>query len=69
MTRNRVEVGEAEVMATTDMAILVWIEDFDEEQWVPRSQLHDDCELEQEGDQGLLVVKRFIADKYGWKED
>lgn len=39
---------------------------FDEDKWVPQSCVHDDSEVEHDGDEGDLVVKTWFADKEGW---
>lgn len=50
------------IRATED-AILVNVEN--EEVWIPQSQVHDDSEVWEEGDEGDLVVTRWIAQKKG----
>lgn len=54
---------DASCIAETDLAILVDIEG--EEFWIPKSQVHDDSEVYQEGDEGLLVISKWIAEKEG----
>lgn len=36
------------------------------EVWVPKSMLHDDSEIVEEGDEGTLIVKERWAEKQGW---
>jgi hypothetical protein len=47
----------------TDAAILVRIDG--EEHWIPQSQVSDDSEVWQEGDEGRLVVSQWIAMQKG----
>lgn len=37
-----------------------------EKEWVPKSQIHDDSEVYREGDDGRLVITRWIAEQKGW---
>jgi len=48
----------------TDKALLCTVDD--EDVWVPKSQVHDDSEVYQEGDEGLLVVSEWLARQKGW---
>lgn len=34
--------------------------------WIPKSMLHKESEVEEEGDAGLLVFKRWLAEQEGW---
>lgn len=36
------------------------------EQWVPKSQICEDSEVNEEGDEGTLVVTAWIANQKGW---
>jgi len=47
----------------TDLALLVEIEG--EEVWIPKSQIEDDSEVMEKGDEGTLVVSGWFADKEG----
>lgn len=60
---------KATLKAKTDKAILVFIEEFDEEFWLPSSQVHDDSEVYDGcdvGETGNLVVTNWIAEQKGW---
>jgi hypothetical protein len=58
----RVEcVPDVTCISETDAAILVRIGD--EQHWFPKSLIHDDSEVYQKGDEGVLVVNRDIAEK------
>ena len=50
----------------TEKAILVSGPFFDEDTWVPQSQVHDDSEVWGEDDEGDLYVTRWFAEKSGW---
>lgn len=54
-------IEDAMVKASTDKALLVVIGS--EEVWIPRSQLHDDCELTDKEDEGSLIIPQWLADK------
>ena len=36
-----------------------------EEVWIPKSQIHDDSEVYEDGTDGDLVISRWIAEKKG----
>jgi hypothetical protein len=41
----------------------------DDEFWVPISQIHDDSEVYQEGDEGQLKVTTWLAKERGWEDE
>jgi len=47
-------------------AILVEAMDFEENEWIPYSAVHDDSEVHQVGDCGDLLIKEYWAEKKGW---
>lgn len=57
-------LGHARVMRTTPDALLVTIDSVGR-QWVPRSVVHDDSEVYDDGHEGELVVKQWWARKEG----
>lgn len=59
-------VENAEIIKDTGQAILVNAPEFDKPQWVPQSQVHDDSDIYQEGEEGDLKVKTWWAEKEGW---
>ena len=66
--KNPIRMGKVFVSVGTEKAILVEeleIED-GEPTWVPNSCVHDDSEVEHEGDRGELVVVEWFAEKRGW---
>ena len=48
---------------STDRAILVEHDDFEDPIWFPQSQIHDDSEVWEAGDEGRLVVTKWIAEQ------
>lgn len=58
-----VVVGDVEVLHETEAAILVALDG--EEIWIPKSVIHDDSEVWEEGDTGVFVVKEWFANKEG----
>ena len=51
----------------TDAALLCTGGDLgDDEVWVPKSQIHDDSEVFEEGHEGGLAVKAWYGRKKGW---
>lgn len=53
----------------TDKALLILIPDIDTEAvWVPKSQIHDDSEVFDAGEnrRGTLAVTDWLADQKGW---
>ena len=59
-------VGDYVVVVETDRAILCKEDEMDDDGiWVPKSVVHDDSEIREEGDQGTLVVKQWFADREG----
>lgn len=52
------------VIIETDRAILVDVGD--DEQWIPKSQIHDDSEVYESGNAGTLIVSEWIAKQKGW---
>lgn len=61
--------GEVTVIRMSPKAILVNYEN--DEQWVPKSQIHDDSGVYSKtaiGNTGELVMPRWLAEKKGWAE-
>jgi len=49
-----------ECVADTEKALLCRLED-GTKFWVPRSQVNEDCEIEGQGDIGVLIIPEWIA--------
>lgn len=63
MAKETVSFEDIKCIRSTDKAILVEVEG--EEVWIPLSQVDDDSEVYEEGDEGTLVITQWIADKLG----
>lgn len=50
----------------TDKAILVREYGTDKQTWVPKSVIHDNSEVYDEGHEGSLVVFNWFAEENGW---
>lgn len=57
-------VGDAKATRETDKAVLFIIEG--QEEWIPKSQIHDDSEVWQGGCEGALIVTEWFAEQRGW---
>lgn len=67
MRRDVVSFDNVQVKAASDKALLCVIEG--EEYWIPQTQIDDDSEVYKKGDEGKLVVNRWIAKQKGLVED
>ena len=61
--RESVTIDGAVCTAASEKAIKVRIDDA--EHWIPQSQIDDDSEVYQKGDEGKLVITRWIAEQKG----
>lgn len=59
-----IDIADARCIKETEKALLCEIDG--KQEWVPKSQIHDDSEVYQEGDEGHLVVSEWIAKQKGW---
>ena len=57
------EFEDVETKADTEAALLCVIDGKD--QWVPRSVIHEDSEVQDVGDDGTLILKAWWAKKEG----
>lgn len=55
------------VKAETPKALLVIVGS--EDVWIPRSQLHEDCELSDKDDEGDLIIPAWLAKQNDIEED
>jgi len=60
---NTVRIDDVTCKRSTAKAILVEIDG--DEYWIPQSQIDDDSEVWQEGDEGVLVITEWIAEQKG----
>jgi hypothetical protein len=66
MTKNPtpgIEYFEAHCTRETEKALLCVING--EEVWIAKSQVHDDSEIEGEGDEGTLAIPTWLAEEKG----
>jgi hypothetical protein len=61
--KEKVWIDGVTAKKETDKALLVEIDG--DEHWIPKSQIDDDSEVYQEGDEGELVVSLWIAEQKG----
>ena len=54
-----VSFSDVVVKRETDAAILCTI--YDKEVWIPKSQISEDSDVKEEGDEGTLIVSEWIA--------
>lgn len=59
--RDWVYVEGVEVVEVTKAALKVLVDT--SPVWIPKSQLHSDCDLYDEGDEGDLIIPRWLADE------
>jgi hypothetical protein len=57
------QVEVEQVVRATGKALLVLVEG--EEVWIPRSQIQEDSEVQDEGDSGTLVIPMWLAEEKG----
>jgi hypothetical protein len=59
------EIDDCKAVGSTDKALRVETPDHGNV-WVPKSVIHDDSEVYDEGHEGRLVVRAWWAEKQGW---
>lgn len=64
MADETVEIDDVTVEAETDRALLCVIDE--RQRWIPKSVVHEDSEVFEQGDQGTLVLFRWFAEKEGF---
>ena len=63
MSEEPVEIDDVTVEAETDLALLCSVED--KKVWIPKSVVHEDSEVQSEGDIGTIAIMRWFAEKQG----
>ena len=63
MSEEKIELEDVTVEAETDLALLCMIDD--KQRWIPKSVVHEDSEVSEEGDTGTIVIMRWFAEKEG----
>lgn len=67
MDDNGTNLGHAEVVRSTEKALLVKLEDEDEPRWIPKSVIHDNSEVySMRSPEGTLVVQTWWAKANGF---
>jgi hypothetical protein len=61
--KEKTRIDDVTILRTTDMAVVCEIDG--SEFWIPQSQIDDDSEVWEEGDEGMLVISKWIADQKG----
>lgn len=61
----KVEFFDCVCIHSTEKAILVKLPEMDKPLWFPQSQIDADSEVWKQGDEGTLVVSRWIAKQKG----
>ena len=59
-------IEDAKIVKDTGKAILVNAPEFNEDVWIPQSQVDDNSEIWKEGESGDLLVTDWFAEKQGW---
>lgn len=67
MSQKYVDVEFDDILATTPAAILFLIGD--EEKWIPRSQIEDETNLDEEAGSGVVAIAKWFAKKEGFEFD
>jgi|WetSurSiteA1Bulk_404760.scaffolds.fasta_scaffold189392_2 hypothetical protein len=63
------ELWRAEVTIKTETKNAVLVEYEGEEEWIAKSQIHDDSEAWKKGDIGDIVIPLWLAKKINWAEN
>lgn len=69
---DNVIIDEAQCLRETEKAILVVLGEEEDraEHWIPKSQIHDDSEVFEEGGDGNLIITKWIACERGlWEKE
>jgi hypothetical protein len=62
-----VSLGQAKVIKDSGKALLVEADELDAEEWIPKSQIHEDSEIFEDGQEdGELIVSTWLARERGW---
>jgi len=64
-SNDAVTIGRGRCVRETEKAILVQIDDEDDERWIPKSVVHDDSEVYEMPGEGTVVVQKWWATREG----
>jgi hypothetical protein len=60
-------LGYSQLVHDSGKALLIAVDQLDEEVWVPKSVIHADSQVfDQDNSEGDLVVQSWWAEKNGW---
>jgi hypothetical protein len=62
--KEPVDLGHGKAIRSTNLALCVKL-DTGEETWIPKSVIHDDSEVYEDGGEGTVVVHQWWAEKNG----
>ena len=62
-------IEDAVCLKETNEALLIESSFFDEPEWIPKKGVHEDSDIQEKGDGGMLVVEGWLAKSRGWSED
>lgn len=60
-TFSRKVCFEVTVLFDTGQALLCYFNELDTEEWIPQSQIDDDSEVYEAGDEGIITISEWIA--------
>lgn len=63
---DKVRLEGCKAVGSTDKGLWIQGPDFDEDVFVPQSQIDDESEVWKEGQEGELVVSAWFAGRRGW---
>ena len=61
-----VALDEVVVLRATEKAVLIVLPTSGRECWAPKSQLHPKSDVQDEGDAGTFVIKRWWLERQPW---
>lgn len=66
MKDDRVCLGYGRSLYVTERAIKIYLNEYDDEVWFPHTHIHDDSEVWEAGQEGEVVVTKWIAEQKGY---
>ena len=57
---------DIQVITQTGKAVLVRSMEFNDEFWIPQSQIHEDSDVWKTGQEGDMLVTEWLAIQKGW---
>jgi hypothetical protein len=62
--RDLITIDDVEVIAETGRALLIF--DGNRQEWVPKSQIGRDSEVQEKGDKGSILIPEWLAKEKGF---